>query len=103
MLAAVDIPSRRIRWKVDMDGPALANVTATSGGIIFAGDLKGTLYAVKSDDGSVLLRHTLPGSVSGGLLTYGVNGKQYVAALSGFVSAFFKGTGTAKLTLLALP
>ena len=103
VLAAVDIPSRRIRWKVDMDGPALANVTATSGGIIFAGDLKGTLYAVKSDDGSVLLRHTLPGSVSGGLLTYGVNGKQYVAALSGFVSAFFTGTVTVKLTLLALP
>ena len=47
VVAPVDVPSGQIRWKVDMDGPALANVTATSGGVIFAGDLRGTLYAVK--------------------------------------------------------
>ncbi len=107
MLAAVDVPSGHIRWKVDKDGPALANVTATSGGVIFAGDLRGTLYAVKADDGTVLLRHPLPSSVSGGLLTYSVNAKQYVAALSGFVSAFFKGyrhsqTNPAGIALSAL-
>jgi alcohol dehydrogenase (cytochrome c) len=68
-----------------MDGPALANVTATSGGVIFASDLKGTLYAVKED---VLRRHSLAGAAGGGMLTYAVNGKQYVAAMSGFVSGF---------------
>ncbi len=36
--------------------------------------------------------------------TYAVNGKQYVAAVSGPVSAFFGGgKGMAKLTVLALP
>ena len=103
VLAAVDVPLGRIRWKVFMDGPALANVSATSSGVIFAGDLRGTLYAVKADDGSILLRHALPGSASGGLLTYAVNGKQYVAGMSGYTSVFFKGTGAAKLTLLSLP
>ncbi len=47
----------------------LANVTATAGGVIFAGDLKGTLYAVNADDGKVLLRHPLGGSAGNGMFT----------------------------------
>src|SRR5208282_3369009 len=70
VLAAVDVASGTLRWKFEAPGPMLANVTSTSGGLVFAGDLKGTLYAVDADSGAVVLRHQLPASAGGGLFTY---------------------------------
>ena len=82
----------------------LANVTSTSGGLVFAGDLKGNLFALDEDSGKVLLHYVLPASAGGGLFTYALDGKQYVAALSGSVSAFFGGGAeTTKITVLTLP
>ena len=79
-------------------------MTATSGGVVFAGDLKGNLYAVDSDNGQVLLRYRLPASAGGGIFTYSLGNRQYLAALSGSVSGFFGGRKeTVKLTVLTLP
>ena len=103
VLSAVDVRTGTVRWKVQADGPMLANVTATSGGVIFAGDLKGTLYGVDADSGAVLLRYPLGASAGGGLFTYALDSKQFIAAVYGPVSAFFGGSGTTKLKLLALP
>ncbi len=104
VLAAVDVASGSLRWKFEAPAPMLANVTATSAGLIFAGDLKGTLYAIDSDTGRALLRYPLRASAGGGMLTYDEAGKQYLAAVSGSVSAFFGGgSDTVKLTVLALP
>ena len=104
VLAATDVSLGELRWKAETEAPMLANVTATASGVIFAGDLKGNLYAVSSGDGSLLWRHQLGASAGGGLFTYELNGKQYVAVVFGPVSAFFGGgTGTAKLKILALP
>ncbi|ACB94843.1 pyrroloquinoline quinone-dependent dehydrogenase [Beijerinckia indica] len=104
LLAAIDVTTAKLRWKTEFPAPMLANVTATKGGVIFAGDLGGTLYAVDADKGDVLLRHPLGSSAGAGMITYALDDKQYVAAVSGRVSAFFPGgTGTTKLTLLALP
>ncbi|WP_051956024.1 pyrroloquinoline quinone-dependent dehydrogenase [Beijerinckia mobilis] len=104
LLSAVDVTSGKIRWKFEAPAPMLANVTSTSGGVVFAGDLKGNFYALDEDNGKVLLRHSLPASAGGGLFTYALDGKQYVAALSGSVSAFFGGgKETTKLTVMTLP
>ncbi len=104
VLAAVDVASGTLRWKVEAAAPMLANVTSTTGGIVFAGDLKGTLYAVDADSGAVVWRHQLPASAGGGLFTDALDGKQYLAALSGSVSAFFGGGHeTTKITVLSLP
>jgi alcohol dehydrogenase (cytochrome c) len=104
VLAAIDVASGAVRWKTEMAAPMLANVVTTAGGVVFGGDLGGTLYAVDADTGAVLLRHPMGASAGGGLISYGLDGKQYVAVVSGPVSPFFGGgKGTAKLTLLALP
>jgi alcohol dehydrogenase (cytochrome c) len=104
LLAAVDATSGTLRWKVESPAPMLANVTATAGGVVFSGDLKGNLYAVDADSGKVLLRYALPGSAGGGIFTYALGNRQYLAAISGSVSAFFGGgKDTVKLTVLALP
>jgi alcohol dehydrogenase (cytochrome c) len=104
VLAAVDVASGKLRWQFDAPAPMLANVTATSGGVVFAGDLNGTLYALDSDNGHVLLRFPLPASAGGGMLTYALANCQYVAVLSGSVSAFFGGgKQSVKITVLSLP
>jgi alcohol dehydrogenase (cytochrome c) len=104
LLSAVDVASGKIKWKFEAPAPMLANVTATSGGVVFAGDLKGNFYAIDEESGKVLLQRSLPASAGGGLFTYALDGKQYVAALSGSVSAFFGGgKETTKLTVLTLP
>jgi len=104
VLAAVDASSGLLAWRLETPAPMLANVTATAGGITFAADLAGTLYAVDSRSGAVLLRHALGSSAGGGLLSYALGTTQYVAAVHGPVSAFFGGgKGTTKLSLLALP
>ena len=104
LLAAIDVSSGELRWKTKVAAPMLANVTVTAGDVIFAGDLKGTLYAINAEDGSVLLRWPLGSSAGGGMITYALDSKQYVAAVSGPVSAFFPGgAGTTRLSLLSLP
>lgn len=104
VLAGVDVATGRLRWKFEAPAPMLANVTATSSGIIFAGDLKGTLYAVDSGTGKALLRYPLHASAGGGMLTYDQGGKQYLAVISGSVSGFFGGgNDTVKITVLTLP
>jgi alcohol dehydrogenase (cytochrome c) len=104
VLAAVDVGTGKLRWKFEAPAPMLANVTATSGGLVFAGDLKGDFYALNADDGAVLLHRALPASAGGGLFSYALEGRQYVATLSGSVSAFFGGGGeTTKLIVMALP
>ena len=42
------------------------------------------------------------GSVGGGVVTYEVDGKQYVATTSGVVSGFFGGNGTSAIIIFAL-
>ena len=104
VLSAVEVSSGTVCWKTELPAPMLANVTVTAGGLVFAGDLGGTFYAVNADNGEVLLRHPMGASAGGGLISYALSGKQYVAVVSGPVSAFFGGgTGTTKLTLLASP
>ena len=104
VLAAVDVGTGKLRWKFEAPAPMLANVTATSGGLVFAGDLKGDFYALNADNGAVLLHRALPASAGGGLFSYALEGRQYVATLSGSVSAFFGGGAeTTKLIVMALP
>jgi predicted patatin/cPLA2 family phospholipase len=42
-------------------------------------------------------------SIGGGVITYALDGKQYVATTSGVVSGFFGGTGTSAVIVFALP
>ena len=104
VLAAVDVKTGQLRWEVESAGPMLANVTATAGGVVFAGDLRGNLYAVNAENGKVLLRHPLAASAGGGIFTYALDNKQYLAAMFSAVSGFFGGgQEPVKLTIFALP
>ena len=90
-------------WKFKAPQPVVAGVTSTAGGLLFTGDIGGTFYAFDKTNGAVLHKVTTDGSIAGGVVTYAVRGRQYVAFTSGNVSrGTFDTRGTPKLVVLAL-
>jgi hypothetical protein len=100
-LTAVDASTGKERWKYASPTPLVAGVTATSGGVVFTGDLNNDFLALDAKTGDVLYRFNTGGSIGGGVITYALDGKQYVAATSGSVSAFFGGSGLPAVVVFA--
>ena len=90
-ITSVDRSNGRARWRFHAEAPVVSGVTATAGGLIFVGDMIGNLYALDSDDGTVRFKNNLGGAIAGGVITYQVGERQYVAATSGNVSRFIWG------------
>jgi len=102
-LTAVDAATGTVKWKFHAPQPVVAGVTPTAGGIVLSGDLAGNFYAFSAMTGKVLLRYRLPGAIAGGVITYTVGGKQYIATTSGNISrTTFRTTGTPTLIVMAL-
>jgi alcohol dehydrogenase (cytochrome c) len=59
--------------------------------------------ALDAKTGEVLYRFNTGGSIGGGVISYALDGKQYVATTSGTVSAFFGGSGLPAVVIFALP
>jgi alcohol dehydrogenase (cytochrome c) len=55
----------------------------TAGDLLFFGDLGMKFRALDANDGKVLWEETLPGPIANSTITYAVNGRQYVAVLTG--------------------
>jgi alcohol dehydrogenase (cytochrome c) len=83
--------------------PLVAGVAVTSGGVLCTGDLTNDFLAINASNGETLYRFNTGGAVGGGVITYEMDGKQYVATMSGVVSGFFGGTGTSAVVVFALP
>jgi len=77
-------------------------VTPTAGGVVFSGDLGGNLLALDAKTGAELYKLNTGGAVAGGVITYEVEGQQYVATTSGNVSrgTFSATTGSPKVVIL---
>src|SRR5262249_55615033 len=100
-LTAFDASTGKELWKYASPTPLVAGVTATSGGVLFTGDLNNDFLALDSKSGQVLYRFNTGGSIGGGVITYALDGKQYVATTSGIVSAFFGGSGLPAVVVFA--
>jgi hypothetical protein len=100
-LTALDASTGKERWKYASPTPLVAGVTATSGGVLFTGDLNDDFLVLDAKTGHVLYRFNTGGSIGGGVITYELDGKQYVAATSGTVSAFFGGSGLPAVVIFA--
>jgi alcohol dehydrogenase (cytochrome c) len=103
-ITSVDADSGRVRWKFHAPAPVVAAITPTAGGIVFGGDVSGHFYALRSKDGQVLLQTDTGGGVAGGIITYTVNQKQYVAVASGNLSrAMWGSPGLPHIIIYSLP
>ena len=91
-VTAVDAATGAVRWKYRSPRPMIAAVTTTAGDLLFTGELTGDFLALDARTGEVLYRFNTGGPMGGGIVTYAVAGKQYVAAVSGSPSSLWVGT-----------
>jgi alcohol dehydrogenase (cytochrome c) len=85
-VTAVDAETGKVRWRYHAEKPVIAGVTPTAGGVTFTGDLAGNLLVFNSKTGELLRKVQTGGALAGGVVTYAVDGKQYVAFASGNIS-----------------
>jgi alcohol dehydrogenase (cytochrome c) len=85
-ITALDPLTGAVRWKYKADKPVVAGITPTAGGITFAGDLAGNFLVFESRTGKLLHKAAAGGAMAGGVVTYEVGGKQYVAFAAGNIS-----------------
>lgn len=103
-LTAIDASTGKVNWKYESPRPLLAAVTTTSANLIFTGELLGDFMTLDAKTGEVLYRFNTGGRLNGGVITYAVNGKQYVAVASGAANAFWAvPPGSATIIVFALP
>jgi alcohol dehydrogenase (cytochrome c) len=103
-LTAVDASTGKVVWQYPSAKPMLAAVTTTAGGVIFTGELTGDFLTLDAKTGKVLYRFYTGGPMNGGVMSYAINGKQYVAAASGSTSGFWHAPlGSSTIVVFALP
>jgi PQQ-dependent dehydrogenase (methanol/ethanol family) len=103
-LQAFDADTGRPLWSYAAPAPMIAGVTPTAGGVILTGGVNGEFLVFGARDGKLLYRFNTGGGVSGGISTYMVEDRQYVAVASGNHSMYPLGTGGAPtIIVFALP
>src|SRR5579864_6349736 len=90
-LTSFDAESGSVRWKYQAAHPMLAGVTPTAGGLVFAADLGGELYAADADTGRILWQTDTGQSTGGGIVTYHAGGRQLIGVASGMKSPMWPG------------
>ncbi|HWO86741.1 MAG TPA: PQQ-dependent dehydrogenase, methanol/ethanol family, partial [Stellaceae bacterium] len=70
----------------EMDIPSFGSVLTTGGGLVFNGDPLGMVRAFDADDGKVLWSFNTGSGLRSGLVSYAVDGKQYILVPSGWGS-----------------
>lgn len=100
-ITALDDSTGKISWQFHAPAPVVAGITPTAGGVIFAGDLLGNFYVFEASTGKILQTRKLDSGLAGGIITYAVDGKQYVAATVGNIGRLtFGGGGTPHVVVM---
>ena len=80
---AFDSVTGQTKWAVNEPWQAYSGPLTTEGNVIFYGTLDGWFKAVDQETGKLLYQFHAPSGIIGNPMTYMLNGKQYVAVLSG--------------------
>ena len=103
LINAFDPEDGRLMWSYRVSTPLVAGLMATAGNIVMTGDIDGNLLILNAKTGELLIRDNLnAGALDGGLITYEVNGKQFVGAAAGDNSSTYGVTGENTIVVLGL-
>jgi len=104
-LTAVDASTGAVKWKYRSPRPMVAAVTTTAGNLVLTGELTGDLVVFDARSGDVIYRFNTGGPIGGGVITYAVGGRQYIAVASGSPSSFWteRNPGSPTIVVFALP
>jgi alcohol dehydrogenase (cytochrome c) len=101
-LNAVNATTGTIVWQYHSTLPLVAAVTPTSGGVLFTADLLGNVLAFNAATGAQLASVPTALPVGGGVITYAVSGRQYVAVAAGLTGNFETPKANAAIVILGI-
>ena len=102
-VTALNAETGKLAWHFHTPSPVLSGVTPTAGGVVFAGDLAGTVYAFDAKTGDVAWKSNVGGAVGGGIVSYSVGDKQRIAVAAGMKSVVWPmAKGSAVLVVYGL-
>ena len=83
-IRALEATTGKLKWEYRLLAPAEASTLATAGGLVFAVSNEGNFFALDATTGKLLWEFTVGGENSeSNLITYAVDGKQYLIGASG--------------------
>ncbi|GAB3649276.1 pyrroloquinoline quinone-dependent dehydrogenase [Ramlibacter alkalitolerans] len=83
-------------WFREDDLPYTGGMLTTAGGLVFHGDIRGWFHALDAKSGKELWKFNAGSGISAAPMTYAIDGKQYVAVVSGrtlSIPAFYGALG----------
>ena len=83
ILQGIDMKTGEVAWEHRRRAPYNAGVLATGSGLLFTGAMDREVLAYDQATGQQLWRTALPGVPNASPITYSVDGKQYVAVVTG--------------------
>jgi alcohol dehydrogenase (cytochrome c)/quinohemoprotein ethanol dehydrogenase len=83
-ISAWDPVNQKEVWRANLSGPWEGGIVTTAGGLLFQGNAAGEFAAYRNTDGKKVWSFDAQGPVMAGPASFGVNGEQYVAVLSGW-------------------
>jgi alcohol dehydrogenase (cytochrome c) len=86
---AIDPSTGERKWTFAMTDVSDSGVLTTASDLLFTGGREGFFQALDARTGKLLWKASLGGQMASGPMTYAVDGKQYVAAISGQILAAF--------------
>jgi alcohol dehydrogenase (cytochrome c) len=82
-IKAIDVANKNVVWEVESPLPLFSGMLVTKGGVLFTGDLRGRFLAYDAKSGKELWKFQTGSGINASPITYELDGKQYVAILSG--------------------
>ncbi len=101
-LAAVNIDTGKVVWKVKTPQPLMGGTLATAGDVVFNGEGNGWFKAFDARTGKELWKFNVGAGANSPPVSYMVNGKQYVAVSAGGNTQLYFKRGNS-LVVFALP
>lgn len=78
---AIDVETGRTLWRLERETPLYGMLT-TGGGLLFAADTNRRFHAIDQWTGEILWQTVLNGASDMAPISYGVNGRQYIAVIA---------------------
>ncbi|MBI4608199.1 MAG: PQQ-dependent dehydrogenase, methanol/ethanol family [Candidatus Rokubacteria bacterium] len=83
ILRAFDVNGNKVIWEWPNRAPLIGQTLTTGGDLVFQGTPEGKLVAVDARNGEQLWSFNLGTPQSGGIISYSLDGKQYIAVAAG--------------------
>jgi alcohol dehydrogenase (cytochrome c) len=83
VLRAFDVSQNKVVWEWTNRTPLISHTLATGGNLVFQGTAEGKVVAVDAANGKELWSFNLGTPQSGGIISFAVDGKQYLAVAAG--------------------